>query len=135
MVSEPLDPRVLAALDALVTPALVLEEAVLDRNIAATAARARDRGLALRPHAKTHKSLEIARRQLAAGAVGLTVATVSEAEVFAAGGCDDLFIAYPLWLDAERAGRLRRVLRTARVRIGVDSAASAEPSGATEAAE
>ena len=130
MVTEPLDSRVLDVLEALVTPALVLDEAVLDRNIAATAARARDRGLALRPHAKTHKSLEIARRQLAAGAVGLTVATVSEAEVFAAGGCDDLFIAYPLWLDAERAGRLRRVLRTAHVRIGVDSAASAERAAA-----
>ena len=59
-----------AVLDALATPALVLDEAVLDRDIAAVAAAARERGLALRPHAKTHKSLEIARRQLAAGAVG-----------------------------------------------------------------
>ncbi|WP_258067476.1 alanine racemase [Rathayibacter sp. AY1C7] len=115
-----------AVLDALATPALVLDEAVLDRDIAAVAAAARERGLALRPHAKTHKSLEIARRQLAAGAVGLTVATVSEAEVFAAGGIRDLFIAYPLWLDAERAGRLRHVLASARVRVGVDSAESAE---------
>lgn len=115
-----------ASLDALATPALVLDEAVLDRNIAATAASAGERGLALRPHAKTHKSIEIARRQLAAGAVGLTVATVSEAEVFAAGGVDDLFIAYPLWLDDERAERLRALLATARVRVGVDSAVSAE---------
>ncbi|WP_258065175.1 hypothetical protein [Rathayibacter sp. AY1E1] len=82
-----------AVLDALATPALVLDEAVLDRDIAAVAAASRERGLALRPHAKTHKPLEIARRQLAAGAVGLTVATVSEAEVFAAGGIRDLFIA------------------------------------------
>lgn len=115
-----------AELDALATPALVLDEAVLDRDIEATATAARERGLALRPHAKTHKSIEIARRQLAAGAIGLTVATVSEAEVFAAGGVRDLFIAYPLWLDDEKAGRLRRLLETARVRIGVDSAASAE---------
>ncbi|MWV48965.1 D-TA family PLP-dependent enzyme [Rathayibacter sp. VKM Ac-2803] len=107
------------------TPALVLDEAVLDRNIAATAASAHARGLALRPHAKTHKSVEIARRQLAAGAVGLTVATVSEAEVFAAGGARDLFIAYPLWLDADRTARLRGVLASARVRVGVDSAESA----------
>ncbi|SMH44773.1 D-serine deaminase, pyridoxal phosphate-dependent [Rathayibacter oskolensis] len=114
-----------AVLDALATPALVLDEAILDRNIARVAAWAHERGLALRPHAKTHKSVEIARRQLAAGAVGLTVATVSEAEVFAAGGVEDLFIAYPLWLDAERAGRLRRVLERARVRVGVDSAESA----------
>ncbi|KQQ03666.1 MULTISPECIES: alanine racemase [unclassified Rathayibacter] len=113
------------ALSPLPTPALLLDEAVLDRNIAATAASARERGLALRPHAKTHKSVEIGRRQLAAGAVGLTVATVSEAEVFAAGGVRDLFIAYPLWLDAERAARLRRVLAVARIRVGVDSAESA----------
>jgi D-serine deaminase-like pyridoxal phosphate-dependent protein len=52
------------------TPLLVLNEAVLDRNIEEVAASARERGLALRPHANTHKSVEIARRQLAAGAVG-----------------------------------------------------------------
>jgi D-serine deaminase-like pyridoxal phosphate-dependent protein len=112
--------------DALPTPLLVLNEAVLDRNIEEVAASARERGLALRPHAKTHKSVEIARRQLAAGAVGLTVATVSEAEVFAAHGMRDLFIAYPLWLDSNRAQRLRRLLEVARVRVGVDSTASAE---------
>ena len=108
------------------TPILVLDEAALDRNIAAVAASARGQGLALRPHAKTHKSVEIARRQLAEGAVGLTVATMSEAEVFAAGGVHDLFIAYPLWLDPDRTRRLRLLLETTRVRIGIDSAASAE---------
>jgi D-serine deaminase-like pyridoxal phosphate-dependent protein len=113
-------------LDALPTPLLVLDEAVLDRNIEGVAASAGERGLALRPHAKTHKSVEIARRQLAAGAVGLTVATVSEAEVFAAHGMRDVFIAYPLWLDSNRAQRLRRLLEVARVRVGVDSTASAE---------
>ena len=65
------------------TPHLRLDLAVLDRNIAAMAALAASAHLSLRPHAKTHKSLEVARRQLAAGAVGLTVATIGEAEVFA----------------------------------------------------
>ena len=76
-------------------------------------------GVALRPHAKTHKSADIARLQLEAGAVGLTVATVGEAEAFAAEGVADLFVAYPLWLTAELAGRLRShrvVRRTARDR-------------------
>ncbi|MBG6226262.1 D-serine deaminase-like pyridoxal phosphate-dependent protein [Arthrobacter sp. CAN_A2] len=114
------------ALQALPTPVLVLDETVLDRNIAAVAASAREQGLALRPHAKTHKSIEIARRQLAEGAVGLTVATVSEAEAFAAGGLRDLFIAYPLWLDSDKTRRLRLLLEMARVRVGVDSVASAE---------
>lgn len=125
MTADPLPDRA-AELDAVATPALVLDEAVLERTIAVVAASARERGLALRPHAKTHKSLEIAHRQIAAGAVGITVATVSEAEVFAAGGVRDLFIAYPLWLDAERAQRLRQVLAQARVRVGIDSAESAE---------
>ncbi len=66
------------------TPYLVVDVDVLEANLAAMAAHARALGVALRPHAKTHKSIDIARRQLAHGAVGLTVATVAEAEIFAA---------------------------------------------------
>ncbi|MDQ4119770.1 MAG: alanine racemase, partial [Actinomycetota bacterium] len=79
------------------TPFLAVDAAALERNLAAGAALARSRGLAWRPHAKTHKCVEIARRQLAHGAAGLIVATVAEAEVFADAGCDDLFVAYPVW--------------------------------------
>ena len=61
------------------TPYVAVDPAVLDRNIAATQAFGDARGIAIRPHAKTHKSVEVARRQLAAGAVGLTVATLGEA--------------------------------------------------------
>ena len=73
----------------------------MQATIARIAEASTARGIALRPHAKTHKTIEIGRMQLAAGVHGLTVATVGEAEVFAAAGLDDLFIAYPLWLDAE----------------------------------
>lgn len=107
------------------TPALTLDEAVVDRNIARMAEWAARRGIALRPHAKTHKSVEIGRRQIAAGATGLTVATISEALVFARAGIDDLFIAYTVWVDDEKAIRLRELLQLARVRIGVDSVAAA----------
>ena len=62
---------------------------------------AADRGLVLRPHVKTHKSIEIARRQLGVGAAGVSVATVGEAEVFADAGLTEIFVAYPLWADAE----------------------------------
>ncbi len=103
------------------TPYLAVDLDVLDRNLDRTAALADASGLALRPHAKTHKCVEIARRQLDRGAVGLTVATVGEAEVFAAAGCVDIFIAYPLWVDAERAGRLSRLAQTCHLAIGVDS--------------
>ncbi|MCF6377892.1 alanine racemase [Nocardioides KLBMP 9356] len=105
------------------TPHVLVDPEILDRNVDAMQAAANRAGLALRPHAKTHKSLEVARRQLAAGAVGLTVATVAEAEVFAE-VCDDLFIAYPLWVDDERAARLRDVLSRASVAVGVDSVES-----------
>ncbi|WP_307834497.1 alanine racemase [Paractinoplanes lichenicola] len=98
---------------------------VLDRNVAGMAAAARDRGLDLRPHAKTHKCLEIARRQVEHGAAGLTVATVSEAELFAGGGFEDLFIAYPVWPSPGRAERLRALAERIALRVGVDSVESA----------
>ncbi len=103
------------------TPYLAVDEPLLEANLTAMADHARQLGVALRPHAKTHKSVEIARRQLAHGAVGLTVATVSEAEVFADAGIDDLFIAYPIWADGPRAGRVRALASRVRLRVGVDS--------------
>ena len=103
------------------TPGLVVDLDVLQANVLEMAALARDRGIALRPHAKTHKTAEIARLQLAAGAVGLTVATVSEAEVFAEAGCTDLFVAYPLWVDPDKGRRLRALQERARVSVGIDS--------------
>ena len=106
------------------TPHLRLDDTVLDRNLAAMAGLAAAAHLSLRPHAKTHKSLEIAQRQLAAGAVGLTVATIGEAEVFAP-ICDDLFIAYPLWVDAADAQRLRGLAERARILVGCDSVEAA----------
>ncbi|HET8994057.1 MAG TPA: alanine racemase, partial [Rhodococcus sp. (in: high G+C Gram-positive bacteria)] len=107
------------------TPALVVDRAVLDSNITRMAVSARERGLELRPHAKTHKCIEVAHLQLAAGARGLTVATVSEAEVFAQAGFDDIFIAYPLWVDAARGARLLALSETVQLTIGIDSAAGA----------
>jgi D-serine deaminase-like pyridoxal phosphate-dependent protein len=107
--------------DRAATPALVIDESVLDANIASTAEFVARAGLVLRPHVKTHKSIEIARRQLAAGAVGITVATLSEAEIFAEAGFDEIFIAYPLWIDESKAAILENVLRLSSVIIGVDS--------------
>ena len=115
--------------DDLVTPCLVVDAARLDANLAAMAGFAAGRGLDLRPHAKTHKCLPVAELQLAAGATGLTVATVAEAEVFAAGGCTDLFIAYPIWVDRARAGRVRALAERVALRVGVDSAEAAEVLG------
>src|SRR3712207_2324477 len=81
---------------------------------------ARENGVALRPHVKTHKIPGIAREQLEAGASGITVAKLSEAEVMADKGIEDIFVAYPLVTEA----KIRQALRLAeRVRliVGVDS--------------
>ena len=103
------------------TPFLLLDEGLVRANVDRMATFARDRGLSLRPHAKTHKSDQVARLQLAAGATGLTVATVAEAESFVAGGCTDVFVAYPLWVDRARADRIRELSTRADVAVGVDS--------------
>jgi D-serine deaminase-like pyridoxal phosphate-dependent protein len=111
------------------TPYLMVDLDVLERNLQRMASSAQARGLALRPHVKTHKCLEIARRQVELGAAGLTVATVSEAEVFAAAGFDDLFIAYPVWASGRRASCLRALAEGISLRVGVDSVEGAETLG------
>jgi 3-hydroxy-D-aspartate aldolase len=81
---------------ALNTPVLVLDIEALDRNIATMAALTRAHNIGLRPHAKTHKSVDIARRQIAAGALGLCCAKIGEAEVLADGGITGLLITSPV---------------------------------------
>lgn len=112
------------------TPYLEVDLEVLERNLLLAADDARARGVELRPHAKTHKSPEVGRRQLAHGAVGLSLATVSEAEIFADAGFDDIFIAYPVWPSARRTERIRGLADRVRLRLGVDSVESAERLGA-----
>lgn len=82
------------------TPALVIDLDALERNIAHMAEHARAHGVHLRPHAKTHKSVEIARRQLAAGAVGICCAKLGEAEVLAQGGIGAILLTSPVVSDA-----------------------------------
>ena len=99
------------------TPACLLDRRVLERNLDRMSGRARDLGVALRPHVKTHKCVEIARLQIERGASGLTVSTLPEAAAFLAAGLDDLTWAFPLSigtigpaLDLARAGTLRLTL-------------------------
>ncbi|MEL3948136.1 alanine racemase [Streptomyces sp. LNU-CPARS28] len=115
--------------DGLATPALVVDPDVLDRNVARMAEASRAQGFALRPHAKSHKCARIADRQLRSGARGLSVATIGEAEAFARAGVDDLFIAYPVWLDADKARRLRRLADDVALRVGVESVEGARRLG------
>src|SRR4029077_14024185 len=78
------------------TPALLLHLDVVERNLAHMADRARNLGVRLRPHVKTHKCVQLGRLQLEQGARGLTVATLVEAEVFARAGFEDLTWAFPI---------------------------------------
>jgi D-serine deaminase-like pyridoxal phosphate-dependent protein len=102
------------------TPYLLVDGAKMERNIQKMAHVARENGVALRPHVKTHKIPGIARDQLEAGASGITVAKLSEAEVMADGGIEDIFIAYPLVTEAKIQQAVRLAERV-RLVVGVDS--------------
>ncbi|MDB5670993.1 MAG: family PLP-dependent enzyme, partial [Alphaproteobacteria bacterium] len=99
---------------------MVIDLPALDRNIAAMADWALAQGIALRPHAKTHKSGEIARRQIAAGAVGICCAKLGEAEALAAEGVGDILITSPI-VSAQAIARLVRLSREVeRLAVVVD---------------
>lgn len=102
------------------TPALVVDLDKLEANIARVAAYSSRHKLRLRPHTKTHKTPEIGRMQLEAGAVGLTTAKTTEAEVMLDSGAEDLLVAYPV-LGRAKTERLARVAKKARVTVALDS--------------
>ncbi len=106
------------------TPYLLIDGAKMERNILKMADVARGSGVALRPHVKTHKIPDLAKEQLEAGAKGITVAKLSEAEVMANSGIADIFIAYPLVTDAKIRQAIR-LSRKVRLIVGVDSLAGA----------
>jgi len=102
------------------TPAVYVDLDALERNIAGMQERSRRWGVGLRPHTKTHKIPEIARMQLAAGATGITVAKIGEAEVLPG---DDVLVAYPIMAD--KLPRLRALARDRRVTVVIDSVEAA----------
>lgn len=108
------------ARDELDTPCVLLDVDRVDANIRRMAELVAAAGVRLRPHAKTHKLVPVAERQLAAGSSGLTVAKLGEAELFADHGVTDLFVAYPVW-GARKWERLSRLAERAEVRVSADS--------------
>lgn len=110
------------------TPCLLIHLDVLERNIAEMQRVADAAGVRLRPHTKTHKCPEIARMQLAAGASGITVAKLGEAEVMVDAGVDDVLVAYPIVGEGKLA-RLRTLAERARLRVTTDSVEVAEGLG------
>jgi len=106
------------------TPALTIDLDALERNLDRMAKLCRDQGVALRPHIKTHKTPEVARMQLARGAVGVSVAKVGEAEVMAEAGLDNMLVAYPIWGE-EKLLRLATLGRTCTILVSLDHEATA----------
>ena len=102
------------------TPALVIDLDAMERNLAAMAVFARSHGIRLRPHAKMHKSVAIAEAQIAAGAVGVCVQKLSEAEVLADAGIADIYISNEV-IDAAKLTGLAALAGRLNLAIAVDS--------------
>ena len=119
------------------TPSVLIDMTVMEGNIAAMQKRCDDLGIQFRPHIKTHKIPDIARRQIEAGAVGIACQKVSEAEVFADAGFDDIQIPYNI-VGERKTRRLAALAKRADVTVTVDSqtvidgiAAAAQQAGVT----
>lgn len=124
-----------SSIDAIPTPALVVDLDRLEQNLRRMADYFAARSAKLRPHFKSHKCVELARRQLAAGScTGITCAKLSEAEQLAAGNVTDILIANQV-VGPDKARRLATLNRSATVRSAVDSLANARElsAAATEA--
>ncbi|CAM4110926.1 alanine racemase [Paenibacillus alkaliterrae] len=102
------------------TPFVIVDLDVVERNIGRMAEKLAQYNIKHRPHIKTHKSLRLANLQLAAGAIGITVAKLAEAEVFADGGIGDILIAFPI-IGERNLKRLERLHTRIQVAVTVDS--------------
>jgi D-serine deaminase-like pyridoxal phosphate-dependent protein len=106
------------------TPALIVDLDVMERNLAQMADYCRRHNLRLRPHTKTHKIPELARKQIESGATGITVAKLDEAEVMIDAGLTDLLLAYPI-VGPLKTHRLADLAQRATITVSLDSEAAA----------
>ncbi len=121
--TNPLLGQTVTALD---TPALIVDLDVVEANIARIAKLCRDNGVNWRPHVKGNKTVEIVRKELAAGAIGITCAKVGEAEVMAAAGVRSILIANEI-VGAPKIARLVALQAVAEVMVGINSVANCAP--------
>src|SRR5207244_6756090 len=111
------------ALEAIDTPALLVDLDAFERNLAMMKAALDARDIRLRPHAKSHKCPEIAKLQIASGAIGICCQKVGEAEAFVAAGVDDVLVTNQI-VGASKLARLAALAREARLGVLVDDAAN-----------
>ena len=102
------------------TPSVIVDLDIMDQNLSRMADYCREHRLLLRPHTKTHKIPELAKRQIAGGATGITVAKLSEAEVMLDAGITDILIAYPI-VGLTKTTRLARLAEQASITVSLDS--------------
>ena len=102
------------------TPAVVIDLDVMERNLSRMADYCRSKNLNLRPHTKSHKIIELAKRQIAHGARGITVAKIGEAEVMLNSGINDILIAYPVF-GRGKAEKLADLAARANITVALDS--------------
>jgi D-serine deaminase-like pyridoxal phosphate-dependent protein len=115
------------------TPSILVDLDVMERNLNRMAEYTVKAGVALRPHIKTHKVPDLARRQVALGAAGITVAKPGEAVVMATGGLTDIFVAYPI-ISPRKADTLLSLCSSTRLSVSVDSFEAAESLARSSAA-
>ncbi|WP_172840524.1 alanine racemase [Virgibacillus phasianinus] len=108
------------SIEELDTPSLIIDFDQMEENLKAMQKFADSKGIALRPHTKTHKSADIAHLQLEYGAKGITVAKVSEAEAMVNAGITDIFIATEI-VGKQKLERIRTIAAKATLRVAVDS--------------
>ncbi len=111
-------------LSTLDTPALLIDLDIVARNLERMQKKANNYGVALRPHIKTHKIPELAHMQMRLGADGISTAKVSEAEVMAAAGIKDIFVANQI-VTKEKLNRLAALSKEVSISVGLDSVAAA----------
>jgi D-serine deaminase-like pyridoxal phosphate-dependent protein len=102
------------------TPSVLVDRPRLEANLSRMALHARNAGLDMRPHAKTHKSAAVGRRQIEHGAIGLTVAKPEEAMVFWQAGFNPIFLAYPP-VGEHKLNRLRPAFHADALVVGLDN--------------
>jgi len=108
-------------IEQLETPYIMIDCVLMERNLRQMADGALQRGVALRPHTKTHKQPGLAHRQIELGAKGVTAAKLAEAELLAAAGITDIFVAYPI-IGKTKADRAAKLAASGiRLIVGVDS--------------
>lgn len=110
--------------NAIDTPGMLLDIDKLENNIKDIVDFSNEYNVAYRPHIKTHKSINIAKKQIEAGAIGITVATVGEAEIMSEGGIKDILIAFPVAIK-EKLDRIEKLLNQSKITVAVDSISQA----------